>query len=240
MINYSKKLFNEAKRLSDKVSDDMAYEIVLYGSITTERADKYSDIEMDFINDKIPSRVKINNWIKSIGGQKIKINENFEDDGALCSSFIYEKYDIEIAWQTYHNLELMLKKIYSLNTTNHNFFVYVWSLNTAKILKYNGEIIRQIHKIKVYPKGLSSKLINFILTNSIKNPISQISSIKREEFFNLSLKISNDTKDLLRLLYAINSLWEPYWKWAISNVDNLNIKPQKLSLKINAIYFKTK
>ena len=236
MTNYSKKLFSIAKQLSNEVDDDLANEIVLHGSINTNMSDKYSDIEMDFINTGIPSRKKINDWISNIGGCNIKINEDLEEDGALCSSFIYGNYRVEIIWQTYDNMESVLNKIYSLDTTNHGFFVYAWSLNTAQILKDNGKIKKYIQKIKIYPKGLSNKLISYTINRSMRNPISCVASIKRKEFFNLTFKMVRDMEDILRLLYAINASWEPYWKWVAHNVDNLSIKPKRLSSKINSIY----
>ena len=60
--------------------------------------------------------------------------------------------------------------------------------------------------------------------------------IRRGERLALLERLYQDTRNMLRILFAINQQWEPDWKWLHEEMDRLTIKPERLLERIDEIF----
>jgi len=225
MNKKSIELLEVAKKITGEATNEVASEISVSGSVSLGYADSYSDLEMDFLNNITPSQDLRQDWLQKVGATKIYFREEPEDDGAEVVEFIFGVYKVEIVWQTYSNLEKVIKDVYELKTHDHESFVYMWSINKSLILKGDYKLDEYKNKVKEYPTGLRVTLTEVTLRKWLTTPDEREAALVRKQYFLLNEIILSDIKGSLRILFAINEKWEPYRKWTNIEISKLLYKP---------------
>lgn len=88
MNNKSEKLLTVAKkRIIANVPDTLASAIAVSGSVSLGYADEYSDLELDFLCDTMPSKDERRKWLEEISAINIYFREEPEEDGAEVVEF---------------------------------------------------------------------------------------------------------------------------------------------------------
>lgn len=232
-----KQLLMLAKQIADKTDNHSIVDVTLSGSVSRGNGDVYSDIELDFWCNEIPAKHLKKDILEPVSDSEIHFREP-EEDGAEISEFTYNNIPIEVTWQSFSNFEKVINSVYVLETTDHDIFVYLWTIKFQQHLKGSGRINEMQRKlINEYPSGLDKLLIEKVLAEDLLNPESRWADLERGEFLSLYQKIINQVKSILRLLYALNKQWEPYWKW-INHVTKTELekKPENFEKRLLEIF----
>ncbi len=226
------KLNTFAIEIASIFKDDIP-EITLSGSLSRNVADEYSDIELDFWCDEIPNDEHKTKILSKLPIENLK-HKGSNKDGSQDSEFTYNGQLVEVMWQSYSGIENLVKEIFELKTTDYEAFLIMWTIKYQKNLQSTGRIDQIREKIiNNYPKGLSKLLIEKTIKDELEIPMSRFADIQRNELFSLNLKLNEQIKSNLRMLYALNEQWEPYWKWISHYIDlELKIKPENLVQRI--------
>ncbi|KAF0240794.1 MAG: hypothetical protein FD167_4102, partial [bacterium] len=108
----------------------------------------------------------------------------------------------------------------------------------AIILRSRGLLLEWQQRLTHYPETLSAKLIVDLIEpwQSVHLVKVRWALVKRQQRFALTQRLTQDINNLLRILFAINKIWETDIKWLDKIVDQMTIKPVKLIERINEIF----
>lgn len=235
MDEISSKLLEKAKRCAANIPRSLG-SISISGSVSYGRANEYSDIEIDLVGREIPARKEIEEIITDIGGKEIVLEDEFEKDGALVSEFIWEDLEFEFVWTTFENILNAINPILEAKSTDHEKLVYIWTINRSIILRDEEVRLKNIKdSVFEYPKGLSEKIIRTNLKNRMTSRYGIQSAIGRKEAFILSERRNELLKSIFRIIFALNKKWEPYWKWVMTELDDIQMKPKDTKERIRTV-----
>ncbi|GLC30377.1 DUF4037 domain-containing protein [Clostridium omnivorum] len=226
-----------SEEISKKCPMELGKEIIITGSVSRGYADENSDIEIEFLVDKmLPEEERIA-WIRSIGGTEIRSYGAPIIDGSEWVIFNYQGYFVEAGWQTYSAMESNINDILKLKYCTHDRLLLASSLKDAKTLKDKGIITEIKKKMDIYPEGLEQKIIlNTIEPWTVELALKVRKSLaRRDDRIPLVQTMVFDIQRIIRILFALNKQWEADWKWTRYTFDNLAIKPPRLNDRINEI-----
>ncbi len=234
----SQERYQVAKELIEKCPISLAKEIALTGSVSRGVADDFSDIEIIFWAEEIPSEKERMEWIKEVGGTDLKPYKEPIADGSMWIIFYYEGYWIEAGWQNISLLKEHIEEILTGNVVNHERLILASIIKNAKPLRSDDVLLKLQQELDNYPEELQIKLINpplQIWTLPLIYDVFKALS-HRDDRIPLVERLTGVVRTLLRILYALNKEWEPDWKWIDAGIQNLEIKPIRMSERIKEIF----
>lgn len=241
----SKDIFNEecesrikiAREIASKCSTEYGREIIIVGSVSRNLADEDSDIEIEFLVDNLISEENMINWIKQIGGTDIYPYGAPIGDGSVWIIFKYKDYWIESGWQTISSMKNNINSIIEGKIITHDKLILASVLKDAIFIRDDGILSDLQGQLNLYPEELQKDIIANTIepwTMGLAIAVRKMLS-KRDDKIPFLQRMIPDIQRILRILYAINSQWEPDWKWTKNIISNLDIKPQNLEERIDSI-----
>lgn len=226
-----------AEEVASKCPWNIGKEIIIVGSVSRGVADGNSDIEIEFLNENIPSEKERVEWIKQIGGTQITPYGASISDGSMWVIFKYKDYWIEAGWQSFKGMKENVESILNGEIIGHDRLLLPWVIMNA-ICITEGDLIKKLKEdLKVYPDILQKKIIlsslkglTLTLALKVKKALAE-----REDKIPLLERLIVDVKRVLRILFALNKEWEPDWKRIKYIVEDLAVKPNDLYDRINKI-----
>ncbi len=215
-----------------------ATEIALTGSAARGVADEDSDIELNCWVNHIPTIVERRKWLENIGATEIVFDSEPISDGSLWTTCLFQGTWIEIGWQTELVQEQLLQSILQGLVLDSGRLVVAGLITQAIILRSQGLLLEWQKRLVSYPEHLSARLIADLIEPWQSAHLVKVrwALVKRQQRFALTQKLTQDINNLLRILFAINKIWETDIKWLDKIVDQMTIKPVKLIDRINGIF----
>jgi len=221
-------------------SSSFGQERVLTGSTSRGIADEYSDIEMMFYVDALPSYAEREQWLQTVGARDIVLDHEKPGEQEVWATFYIHDIWVEAGWRVLAAHEQDLSNLLAGNVTAHMSLMLAWITIYAVPLRSAGALARWQQLLTHYPETLPQKIIdsaNEYWTQPQGFAI-RWALLKRGEPMALTNRLLADIWLLLRILFAINHEWEPDWKWLRSESQRLTIKPDRLVERINDIFTK--
>lgn len=227
-----------ARELSEAAPSSFGHECVLTGSSSRGIADEYSDIEMIFYMDALPPYTERERWLQTVGARDIVLDHEQTDEQEVWATFYVHDIWIEAGWRIIVAHERDLENLVAGNVTSHMSLMLAWITIHGVPLQSVGGLARWQQQLTHYPKTLPQKIIdgaNEYWTQP-QNFAIRWALLKRGEPMALTNRLLADIWILLRILFAINHVWEPDWKWLRHETERLAIRPERLVERINAIF----
>ena len=229
-----------AQTLAAKAPSSFGQETVLTGSTSRGIADEYSDIEMMFYVDTLPSYDEKEQWLQTVGARDIVLDHEVPEVQEVWATFYVDDIWVEAGWRVMAAHERDIENIVAGKVTAHVSLMLAWVVANALPLHSAGALTRWQEQLTHYPETLPQKIIdgaNEYWTQP-QNFAIRWALLKRGEHAALINRLLAETGILLRILFAINHQWEPDWKWLRSETERLVIKPEYLMERINTIFAK--
>ena len=236
--SHSVKLSQVAQHIVEH-APSLATEIILEGSVARGFADRFSDIELQFLSEDVPPLADIALWMQSVGfhGELLVRRDNAN------SILVNQRYDdirIELFWTSFEYEAQQLDGIMAqLGSDAFINEVYKWS--DAILLRAGPNSRNWQAMFKTYPDAVRDQYILPILEAwriELEDPIDTLGRWKdayRGAWFYLLKTHWMDVLPLLRILFAYNRVWEPVAKWWHTVDPKLVEKPENFVLRINDV-----
>lgn len=239
------KELNKESEIRYKVAEEVAFkcpssigkEIIVVGSVSRGVADRNSDIEIELLNENIPSEKERVDWIKQIGGTQITSYGGPIADGSMWIIFKYKDFWIEAGWQSFKTMEENVDNILKGEIIDHDRLLLPWVIRNAIGIN-EGDLIKKLREdLNAYPDILQKKIIISSLKGLTITLASQVKKAlaERDDKLPLLERLIGDVKRVLRILFALNKEWEPDWKRIQYIVEDLEVKPNDLYDRIDCI-----
>lgn len=237
-MHTSQHLANLASTIAAQAPNE-ATEIILEGSTARGIADQFSDIELQFFSDSVPSTQDILTWMDRIGFTGDVLIRQDEQDSKLIDQ-LYDNVTVELHWTSFAYEAQLLDGI--MEHIGGSKFInepYKW---TDAIPLRTGEYITQWKALfDVYPDSVRDRYIQTALDDwrtTLNDPIEVLGNWKdayRNAWFYLAKMHWMNVLPLLHILFAYNRVWEPVAKWWHITEPRLIYKPNNLVNRINDV-----
>lgn len=230
--------YEAARALVAAAPPSFGQEAILSGSTARGVADEDSDIEVVFYVDVFPARSELEAWLQRIQATDIVFETEPGRDGQTWLHFVFREIWIEVGWQRLDTHEKQLDAIISGAITAHGPLTLAWLIQHAISLRSVGLLARWRQKLVQYPETLSQRILAEATQYWFFPHFLAVrwALIRRGESLALLERLYQDTRNMLRVLFAINHQWEPDWKWLRRELEYLAIKPGNLLERIDTIF----
>lgn len=215
-------------------------EAVLTGSVARGVADRYSDIELRVLVPELPLPEQCEAQLAAAGLVVDPTTSAW--NGMITTKSWRDGVLLEIAWQTFEGLDAALELLAAGTTTDHWALVEGWHIVHAVPLGPAPRLAAWQARLAAYPPALQARLISSATATWTQphwyplSPVNMWPVARRGSQLALAGKLTQEVERCLRLIFALNQLWEPDYKWLAYEQQRLRITPSDLLGQVNAIF----
>jgi hypothetical protein len=215
-------------------------EAVLTGSVARGVADRYSDIELRVLVTELPSPEQCEAQLASAGLTVDPATSVW--NGMITTKSWHDGVLVEAAWQTFAGLDAALEPVAADATTEHWALVEGWHIVHAVPLTAAPRLAAWQARLATYPPTLQAKLVASATATWAQphwyplSPANLWPVARRGSQLALAGKLIQEVERCLRLLFAINQVWEPDYKWLAHEQQRLQLAPAGLVERVNAVF----
>lgn len=230
--------YDIARRLAEACPATLGEEIAVTGSVALGVADDASDVEVNFWTDVLPSVEERRDWIDRIGGAEAQIAPTPWSDGSLNATFRVGDVWVEAGWMTRESLAETLRGILAAEVLGHTRLQLAWVVEQAVSLRTGGLLAHWQRELLAYPEPLAERLIEvntrvFQLPHAMRG---RWTYCRRSQPLALTERLTWETYNVLRVLFALNRRWEPDFKWLRLVTGDLAIALERLAERIEEVF----
>lgn len=211
-----------AERIAERLPPELGEEVAVTGSASRGVADEWSDLELMLCVRELPSLEACAAWADALGAETHGIDP-WEDriyfDGSL------EGAALEFVWQTLDATERRLSALLD-GAVDTGALHTAEALANAVVLRGTGFLVGWQRRLGSYPDGLRAALIHDALEPW--EPPRKLGSVRRHDRIAVVAELLRDARSILRVVFAVNGLWEPEWKWLRLRTAELPAVPARL------------
>jgi hypothetical protein len=227
-----------ARRLAGACPAALGEEIAVTGSVALGLADDASDLELNLWSATLPSVEERGEWIARIGGTEAQIAPEPWSDGSLHATFRYGDLWVEAGWMTLGALDAALRAILAAEVLGHARLQLAWVVERAVPVRTAGGLAAWQARLMTYPEALGERLIEvntrvFGLPHAMRG---RWTYCRRSQPLALTERLTWETYNVLRLLFARNRRWEPDFKWLRQVTGDLAVAPERVAERIEAVF----
>jgi len=219
----SEELRAVARRFADALPDAFQ-EVLLTGSVSRGEADELSDIEMLLVAPEPPSLAAL--------GFDMYQEDSLEGGSALWYTAIFEGEMLEMAGWTPARAEERLEGILAGEMLDHTRLRWAEAVVHGVPLRTRGAIARWQERLSVYPAELVEPIVLLASAEWLEHPLGVRAHLRAGGRLALTAMLADDMQNVLRIVFALNRVWEPSWKRLPRLVEGLAIKPDRLAERI--------
>lgn len=223
----------ELRQLAERIAaalPPVAEEIVLTGSVSRGMADEVSDIELLVVTSE---QLELAECFEHGRGAGLEGLDTWGPQGTPASRvFGYlEGVPIELIWWSRDYADAAVDALVAGEpSSSADAIAHGVALRTAGLLEAWQE------RLRVYPDELASARIeDAALTWGGYAPAGMLTVTRPGERLALVERLLDDVQRVLRIVYALNRIWEPTTKRLAARVDVLAIKPERLAERIELV-----
>jgi predicted nucleotidyltransferase len=227
----SHQLQDLAQRVADALPLEVAEEVVLTGSASRGVADEVSDIEMLIVTPEPPELAACYEHARSAGLEEL---DTWGPQGTPTQrvSGYREGVPLELIWWSRDHAESSIDAILAgdLPTAGD-------AIASGVALRTSGSLARWQARLRDYPDDLAAAQIEeAALTWGGFTPAGFLTLARSGERLARTERMMDDAARVLRIVYAVNRVWQPTHKRLAARVERLAVKPDRLAERIEEAF----
>lgn len=234
-----------ARRIEELCPRRLVDEVAVTGSVSRGVATAKSDLELNFWTNSLPANAATGSqwldehlqWLtQNAGVSEFLVDKTPISDGSFWASMKFEGVWVETSWQRVDAQAKLIKELLAGQIVDHSLTVIADVLVNAVPIRTEGRLAAWKSELKHYPVTLQARLISDTI-DSWTFPLHvdacwEANGESRLKFLEYLLR---DIHGVLRIVFALNEVWEPDWKRLRIRVATLPVKPRGLIKRIAAI-----
>ncbi len=209
------------------------------GSVARGVADKYSDLELNCWVDALPDAEHRRSWFNHVDATDLKQDGDEMDVAGFCWAVCrFQGIWVEVGWAPIDRFERFVRDLAGGVFIGHERLQMGWTVEQAIPLRTDGRLADWQAALATYPDGLAERVIadQTSVWSDPHVPGVRWGLAARGERMGLALRFTWDMQNLLRVLFAVNRVWDHDLKWTDERSLDLPIKPDQLSARIDAMF----
>ncbi len=223
----------ELRALAQRVADalpSVVAEIVLTGSVSRGVADELSDVEMLLVSDQVPKYEKCLAHARAAGLERVDTWVRLPD--AVHIGGVVDGNGVELVWWTRARVDERVRAIRAGEITDGRLatadaLVHGASFRTVGLLEEWQKLLRD------YPRDLPRAIVEEA-TSMWRGyqPEGLLTVMRPGERLTLVERLVDDAQRVVRIVFAVNHVWQPTPKRFASRVEPLTLKPPRLAERL--------
>jgi predicted nucleotidyltransferase len=228
---WSERLQDLAQRVADALPLDVAEEVVVTGSVSRGVADEVSDIEMLIVT---PEPLELTDCYEHARDAGLEDLDTWGPQGTPTKrvSGYREGVPLELIWWSRDHAESSIDAILAgeLPTAGD-------AIANGVALRTSGSLARWQARLSEYPDELAAAQIEqAALTWGGFTPAGFLTLARPRELLSRTERMLDDASRVLRIVYAVNRVWQPTHKRLAARVTPLAMKPDRLAERIEEAF----
>ena len=227
----SEQLRDLAQRVADALPPEVAEEVVLTGSVSRGVADEVSDIEMLIVTAEQLELAACFDHARAAGLEEL---DTWGVQGTPTQRvFGYrEGVPIELVWWSRAHAESSVDAILRGDTSSG-----AEAIANGVALRTRGSLTRWQARLSDYPEELAiAQIEDAALTWGGYAPAGLLTLVRPGEQLARTERMVDDASRLMRIVYALNRVWEPTSKRLAARVALLAVKPDRLAERLEEAF----
>jgi predicted nucleotidyltransferase len=227
MTARSSELRDLAQGIVDALPLEVAEEVVLTGSVSRGVADELSDIEMLIVT---PQQLELTACFEHARAAGLEQLDTWgaQDTPARRVFGFLEDVPLELIWWSREHAESSIDAVFRGDASST-----ADALAHGVPLRTSGSLARWQRRLRDYPPELAAARIEeAALTWGGFAPAGLLTLARAGERLALVERMLDDATRVLRIVYALNRVWQPTNKRLASRVAALAVKPDRLAQRI--------
>jgi predicted nucleotidyltransferase len=223
----SSELRDLAQGIVDALPLEVAEEVVLTGSVSRGVADELSDIEMLIVT---PQQLELTACFEHARAAGLEQLDTWgaQDTPARRVFGFLEQVPLELIWWSREHAESSIDAVFRGDASST-----ADALAHGVPLRTSGSLARWQRRLRDYPPELAAARIEeAALTWGGFAPAGLLTLARAGERLALVERMLDDATRVLRIVYALNRVWQPTSKRLASRVAALAVKPDRLAQRI--------
>ena len=220
-----------AQRVADALPADVAEEIVLTGSVSRGVADEISDIEMLIVT---PERLELPACYELARGAGLDGLDTWGDRSTPTRrvSGLREGVSLELVWWSRDDAESAVDAFFRGDPPSA-----ADALRYGVPLRTSGALARWQARLDDYPDDLArARIEDAALTWGGFSAAGLLTLARPGERLARTERMLDDASRVLRIVYALNGVWQPTHKRLADRVAQLEVKPDRLAARIDEAF----
>jgi predicted nucleotidyltransferase len=223
----SQQLQDLAQRVVDALPPDVAKEVVLTGSVSRGVADEVSDIEMLIVTPEPMELAACFEHARAAGLEELDTWGDQSTPTRRVSGF-REGVSLELVWWSRDYAESSIDAFFRTEMPSA-----ADAIAHGVALRTSGLLSRWQARLGDYPEELArARIEDAALTWGGFSPAGLLTLARPGERLARTERMLDDASRVLRIVYALNRVWEPTHKRLAARVASLAVKPARLAERI--------
>lgn len=211
----------------------------VFGSAAAGFADQYSDLELAFVWSQLPSAEELQATAQSVGVKSWEIEPYGEAKQAWLEQFYMDGMKVEAGHWARNTIDSIVTDVIERHDVSQNGLLFekqatASNLQRAVIL-YGEDIIKHWQdRISPYPEELAVAMVQKHLKFRPFN--GQQILTERNEIPMLYENNCAIMRWLLNILFALNRIYHPGFKWTRYYVEEMSIKPPQFFARLERVF----
>jgi predicted nucleotidyltransferase len=224
----SQQLQDLAQRVADALPLEVAEEVVLTGSVSRGVADEVSDIEMLIVTPEPIALAACFEHARAVGLEELDTWGDQSTPTSRVSGFL-EHVPLELIWWSREQAESSIDSLFRPGDASSAADAIVHGV----ALRTLGSLARWQARLSDYPEELArARVEDAALTWGGFTPAGLLTLARPGERLARTERMLDDASRVLRIVYALNRVWQPTHKRLAQRVASLAVKPARLAERI--------
>jgi predicted nucleotidyltransferase len=220
-----------AQRVVDALPLDVAEEAVLTGSVSRGVADEVSDIEMLIVTPEQLELAACFELARAAGLEELD-TWGVQSTPARRVSGLVEGVSLELIWWSREYAESSIDSFFDSDMSSA-----ADAIAHGVALRTSGSLSRWQARLSEYPEELArARIEDAALTWGGFTPAGLLTLARPGERLARTERMLDDASRVLRIVYALNRVWQPTHKRLAARVAPLAVKPARLAERIDEAF----
>ena len=227
----SEQLRDLAQRVADALPPEVAEEVVLTGSVSRGAADEISDIEMLIVT---PEQMELAVCFELARAAGLEELDTWGDQSSPTRrvSGLLEGVPLELVWWSREHAESAIDAFFSSDTSSA-----ADAIAHGVALRTSGSLSRWQDRLTTYPEELArARIEDAALTWGGFAAAGLLTLTRPGERLALTERMLDDASRVVRIVFALNRVWQPTLKRLGPRVEPLAVKPARLAERIEQAF----
>ncbi len=229
----SEQLRELAQRVADRFPPDVVPEILLTGSVSRGIADEGSDIELLLVSDVLPPPEERLALAAAAGLEELDTLES-GDRPIWWTEGLVDGDVVELIWWSRAYVDERVDRILAAEIVDHARLRSAEAIANGLVLRTSGAAAVWQARLSVYPPALVDAVVADAALDWTEQPRSILAKLRPGDRLVLALQLTSDAENMLRLLCAVNRVWEPGRKRLAFTAEQLPRKPVRFAERVEA------
>ncbi len=202
-------------------------------------ADDHSDIELNLWLEDLPPRDEWRAWLVSAGATKVdrEIGE-LDAAGFAWTVCRLEGVWVEVGFARTDAFDAFVRQLSAGVFIGHERMQMGSTIQAAIPLRTQGKLAEWKAALSRYPQGLAEKVVanQTEVWSDPHVPGVRWGLAARGERMGLAMRFLWDMQNVLRVVFAVNHVWDRDLKWTDKAALSLPLQPSQLSERIDSMF----